>query len=103
MPTSRRSSKRPYQAGHVPLDTDRATGGRRSEAAPDGEWTVQKVGGSERPYRCPGCDQLITPGTPHVVAWAADGLFGAESALADRRHWHSTCWSARLRRRPGRR
>lgn len=103
MPSSRRSSKRPYAAGHVPLDAERVRGGRTSEEGPDGSWTVQRVGGSERTYRCPGCDQEILPGTPHVVAWAADGLFGADAALADRRHWHGACWSARSRRGPTRR
>jgi hypothetical protein len=103
VPSGRRSSKRPYASEHVPLDLDRASGGRRAESGADGEWTVQRVGGSEKSFRCPGCDQLIAPGTPHLVAWAADGMFGAEHALADRRHWHTACWQARLRRRPGRR
>ncbi len=85
----------------MPLDLDRASGGRSAEHGPDGEWTVQRVGGSDRTFRCPGCDQLIAPGTPHLVAWAADGMFGVEQALADRRHWHAACWSARGRRRPG--
>ena len=100
---ARRSGKRPYGTEHVPLDLERVRGGRSSEDAADGLWIVQQVGGSDRTYRCPGCDQEIATGTPHVVAWAADGLFGADLALADRRHWHSACWSARLRRRPGRR
>ncbi len=103
MPSTRRSGKRPYAAEHVPLDLERVRGGRSTEDAADGSWTVQRVGGSERTFRCPGCDQEIAPGTPHVVTWAADGLFGAEAALADRRHWHSTCWTARGRRRPTRR
>lgn len=103
MPSSRRSAKRPYAAEHVPLDLDRVRGGRSSEHAADGTWTVQRVGGSDRTYRCLGCDQEIAPGTAHVVAWIEDGLFGADTALADRRHWHSACWSARLRRRPDRR
>lgn len=98
MPRSRRSAKRPYAADHVPLDVDRATGGRRSESAADGEWVVQKLRGSDREYRCPGCDQLVAAGTPHVVAWRTDGLFG--DAVDDRRHWHSACWDARARRGP---
>lgn len=47
-------------------------------------------------YRCPGCDQEIPAGMPHLVAWPASGLGGAE----DRRHWHRPCWEARLRRVP---
>lgn len=101
MPSSRRSSKRPYAAPHVPLDVDRATGGRRAESAPDGEWVVQHVRGSEREYRCPGCDQVIAPGTAHVVAWREDDLLGA--GVEGRRHWHAACWQARARRGPTRR
>jgi hypothetical protein len=43
-------------------------------------------------YRCPGCDQLIPAGVPHVVAWRADG------SGDDRRHWHTACWTGRERR-----
>lgn len=103
VPSSRRSGKRPYASEHVPLDLDRVRGGRTTEDAADGSWTVQRVGGSDRTFRCPGCDQEIAVGTPHVVAWRADGLFGADAALADRRHWHTACWAARHRRGPTRR
>ncbi|MDQ3455075.1 MAG: hypothetical protein M3513_06360 [Actinomycetota bacterium] len=48
---------------------------------------------SPRPYRCPGCDHEIRPGTPHVVVWPAD-----DDEAADRRHWHTSCWHARGRR-----
>ncbi len=62
-------------------------------------WSVRRISGasSERTYRCPGCEQDIVPGTPHVVAWPADGVGG----VGDRRHWHSGCWAARERRHPG--
>ena len=99
MPRSRRSTKRPYGAEHVDLDLDRATGGRTSESAADGEWVVQQVRGSDREFRCPGCDQLVTPGTAHVVAWRADAILG--DPVEGRRHWHASCWQARARRRPG--
>ncbi|WP_082131290.1 hypothetical protein [Cellulomonas sp. FA1] len=101
MPRSRPSSRRPYGAEPVPLDVDRATGGRRSESGPDGEWTVQRVRGSDREYRCPGCDQLVAAGTPHVVAWRTDDWRGA--GVDERRHWHAACWDARGRRGPTRR
>jgi hypothetical protein len=42
---------------------------------------------------------VIPPGVEHVVAWANDGMFGADAALDARRHWHPACWAARLRRR----
>lgn len=95
----RRSSKRPYGAEHPELDVDRARGGRSVQEGPDGSWTVQRVKGSEKAYTCPGCHQQVAPGTAHVVAFANDSLFGADAALADRRHWHSGCWASRGRRR----
>jgi hypothetical protein len=70
------------------------------EEHPDGDWVVRRLSGtsasSANSYRCPGCDQVIPAGTPHVVAWPADRP-GGES---ERRHWHATCWSARGRRTP---
>lgn len=59
------------------------------------DYAVRRItgGASTKPYRCPGCDQLIRPATPHVVAWP---LHDAEAA--DRRHWHMACWRARSRR-----
>ena len=101
MPSSRRSAKRPWAAEHPELDPDRLRGGRRTETAPDGEWTVQTVSGtgSTKTYTCPGCRQDVTPGTAHVVAWATDSLLGAQAALEARRHWHTSCWRSRGRRR----
>ncbi len=101
MPRSRRSARRPYGAEHVALDLDRATGGRRAESGPDGEWAVQHVRGSQREFRCPGCDQVVTAGTAHVVAWRTDGWRG--DGVDERRHWHASCWQARSRRGPTRR
>ncbi|WP_231988178.1 hypothetical protein [Nakamurella panacisegetis] len=48
-------------------------------------------------YRCPGCQQLIPPGTPHLVVWpewVADDVGG----VSDRRHWHTACWQRRVGR-----
>jgi hypothetical protein len=57
------------------------------------EWAVRQGGGSTgKTYRCPGCDQEIRQGVPHVVAWARSGT------VDDRRHWHKACWNARDRR-----
>lgn len=69
------------------MDTVEDFGGR--------DHVVRRVTGSAstKPYRCPGCDQLIRTATPHVVAWPAD-----DTDAADRRHWHSPCWAARSRR-----
>jgi hypothetical protein len=65
----------------------------------DGDWAVRQIpgGAADKTYRCPGCDQLILPGTAHVVAWPVDGRGGTE----ERRHWHGGCWQARHRRGPG--
>lgn len=81
------------------IDLGRALGGaERREAHPDGEWFVRRVtgNGAARAYRCPGCQQEVQPGTPHIVAWPAQGMGGVEQ----RRHWHTTCWTARSRRPP---
>lgn len=76
------------------------TGGtaERSEDWNGVEYRVRSVTGATATgtYRCPGCDQLLAAGIPHVVAWPADDL-----AAEDRRHWHTGCWSARERRGPG--
>jgi hypothetical protein len=68
------------------------------ESYPDGDWFVRRITGSSsaKPYRCPGCDQVIPQATPHVVAWPADDPDGLEH----RRHWHTPCWTARLNRGP---
>jgi len=67
------------------------------EVARDGDWLVRPVSGDTgKAYRCPGCDQEIPPGVPHVVAWPAD----ERGDLSDRRHWHTGCWRARDRRTP---
>ena len=71
----------------------------RSETGPDGEWSVRTVRQSDKSLVCGGCGQTVPAGTSHVVAWAKDSMFGAQSALEDRRHWHTGCWEARARRR----
>ena len=77
------------------------------EEAADGDWVVRPLTGSgtSKAYRCPGCDQEIRPATPHVVTWPAYARdsdldpWDVESAADQRRHWHTTCWRARDRRR----
>ena len=76
---------------------------RRVEGGPDGhEYEVKPVAAARatKTYRCPGCDQEIRPGTAHVVAWPA---YAGESAVDDRRHWHTPCWANRMTRNPTRR
>jgi hypothetical protein len=62
------------------------------------DYVVRGVTGSgaTKAYRCPGCDQEVRIGVPHVVAWPAH-----DSDASDRRHWHTACWAARDRRTPG--
>lgn len=98
MPSSRRSSRRPYGTEHVPVDVERALGGVRHVSDGDGEWTVRRVTG-DKTYRCPGCQQEIPPGTRHVVAWARDAIGGEAAGLESRRHWHASCWERRGRLR----
>ncbi|HEV7789499.1 MAG TPA: hypothetical protein VGP05_10865 [Pseudonocardia sp.] len=95
-----------------------ALGWARTESSSDGDWMVRTIPGVQgrKSYRCPGCDHEIAPGVGHLVVWPAglgleaehDGAPGSETSTeygdADqRRHWHTTCWAARHRRRPGRR
>lgn len=42
-------------------------------------------------YLCPGCNQVIPPGTGHVVVVPVD-------VPDDRRHWHRSCWQRRSHR-----
>ncbi|RRD36766.1 hypothetical protein EII31_00745 [Leucobacter sp. OH2974_COT-288] len=44
-------------------------------------------------YTCPGCGNVIAAGVAHIVAWQADSIWGDSAAIADRRHWHTHCWS----------
>lgn len=97
MPSGRRSSKRPYGQPHPELDVDRVRGsaGARRETGPRGEeFMVAVPRPSEKTYVCPGCSKEIDGMTQHIVAWAADGLFGPDAAAEQRRHWHTGCWNS---------
>ncbi|MGH3822353.1 MAG: hypothetical protein ACRDRA_05885 [Pseudonocardiaceae bacterium] len=85
----------------VPPPAEGGQGWARAERGPEGEWLVRIVSGEQavKSYRCPGCDHEIRPGIAHVVAWPA----AEQGSAADRRHWHTGCWSARTRRAPTRR
>ena len=95
MPSKRRSTKRPYGQPHPELDVERVRGGlgARRQRGPRGEdYWVAIPRPSDKTYTCPACGRDV-PGTQeHIVAWAADGLFGADAAGQDRRHWHRACW-----------
>jgi len=99
-----RSPGRGQSADREPRDIEKAFGFQRVESARDGDWIVRSVAGASttKTYRCPGCDQEIRPGVPHLVAWPADteqAAWHGGGGLDDRRHWHTPCWNARLRRR----
>jgi hypothetical protein len=95
----------PYR-GEVSPRHNRRTGPAAQPRDPDlpgggaADWRgetylVRRVSGAgaRKPYRCPGCDQEISPGTPHVVVWPTD-----QPDAEQRRHWHAACWQARDRR-----
>ncbi|MGH3333335.1 MAG: hypothetical protein ACRDPJ_18720 [Nocardioidaceae bacterium] len=75
--------------------------GTRTEMYGGEEYVVRQVTGSAatKAYRCPGCDQMIRPATPHTVAWPVEPSMFSDSGLDERRHWHTPCWRARDRRR----
>jgi hypothetical protein len=61
------------------------------------EYVVRPVTGSAatKSYRCPGCDHLVRPATPHVVVWPVVASMFSASGLDERRHWHTACWRRR--------
>lgn len=50
---------------------------------------------SDKPYRCPGCDLEVRPGSWHFVVVP-------QGAPDERRHWHERCWQIELNRTRGR-
>lgn len=67
------------------------------ERAGDGDWFVQHIPAINaiKTYKCPECERSITPGTPHLVVWQQDHMFGKARAIEERRHWHKRCWETR--------
>ncbi|HKJ12472.1 MAG TPA: hypothetical protein VJ976_08820 [Ornithinimicrobium sp.] len=100
MPRSNRPRRRPGQRG-APARAP----GAGAERPPNTVrfagtlWTVREVRGNDsgRAFRCPGCQQQVLASTPHTVAWPSQTMHGVEN----RRHWHTRCWAARERRKPG--
>ncbi|RMI32545.1 ATP/GTP-binding protein [Nocardia stercoris] len=91
----RRRPKRPNPRGdREPRPIGDVFGRTESGPGDDENYVVRTVSGARavKTYRCPGCDHEIAPGTPHIVAWPADG--GED----DRRHWHTGCWRGRRTR-----
>lgn len=93
----RRNRSKGYGSSGQSAHDDRARyGGWQSTESWQGEgWSVHHVAGASvegKTYRCPGCDQMIPSGIPHVVAWPE------YAGVDDRRHWHTSCWNAKDRR-----
>lgn len=97
-------SNRKRRGGRIPT---RATGAAPVDRGPvldevefQGQaLAARQVRGNDsgRSYLCPGCQQDVAAATPHTVAWPTASMHGVEN----RRHWHTACWQARDRRRPG--
>jgi hypothetical protein len=101
MPRSnrRRRGGRPRPGGGPP-SAPAARGGQVATTRYAGQvWSVREVRGNDsgRSYLCPGCQQQVGAATPHTVVWPEDAMQGIDN----RRHWHTPCWAARERRRPG--
>ena len=89
-----RGGEKPSEPASGGAGTDRF-GLQSTEFWQGEEWLVRMVNGASargKRYRCPGCDQEIPSGVPHVVAWPEYG------GVDDRRHWHKACWNAKDRR-----
>ncbi|GAB3585960.1 hypothetical protein [Calidifontibacter terrae] len=94
-----RRNRRTPGSSQPPRDLSRMLEvGVRVESYAGQRWNARSVRANSagRSYTCPGCQQVVTSGEPHVVAWPAEGL----GDLSDRRHWHTPCWTARDRRPP---
>jgi hypothetical protein len=88
---ARRPSKHTRQAR--PLSSGHSSAAIKS----DGRWIVRSIAGAAavKSYRCPGCQQPVPPGTPHVVVWPDVPSLSSASGLEERRHWHTACWQRR--------
>lgn len=98
MAKSRRPNKYQRAALQPVSDVSRlAHGGARRESRSGAEWFVRDIPShrAEKAYRCPACGTDVPPGQAHIVAWRADDIFGDESAVRDRRHYHAHCWRLR--------
>ncbi len=82
---------------HVRPPRPLATSFARADDKTDGRWVVQSVPATNavKAYVCPGCQQNVAVGVPHVVVWPHEPRLGSLSPVEDRRHWHSPCWTRR--------
>jgi hypothetical protein len=88
MPRRHRAARERTDA---PEPIERPLGVAPEWASIDG-YSIRAVSGERgKPYRCPGCQQLIGPGVPHLVVMP-------EGDVEGRRHWHTPCWRREVRR-----
>lgn len=94
-PRRNKPKKRNGRNAAKPEERDLAASHETIEEHHEGIYMVRRITGSSstKPYRCPGCDQLIPMATPHTVAWI-------EHDVESRRHWHTACWNKRDARKP---
>ncbi len=92
MAKARRGGRRPRREPVRPLAIDQS-----GVSKSDGRWIVRPMSGSAtlKPYRCPGCQQIIPAGAGHLVVWPELPSMLAASGVEERRHWHRTCWERR--------
>ena len=92
MAKARRRPARPRRPTVRPLSVDQTASPKQ-----DGRWIVRPMSGSAtvKPYRCPGCQQIIAAGTGHLVVWPELPSMLAASGVEERRHWHRACWDRR--------
>ncbi|WP_066527395.1 hypothetical protein [Corynebacterium bouchesdurhonense] len=93
----RKNRRAPRTPGYIlPRDGSTFIGTQEMEGP---SWThgemycVRQIGAAAavKFYVCPRCNQNISPGVAHVVAWPRDSGRGVD----DRRHWHRHCWERR--------
>ncbi|MFC5280882.1 ATP/GTP-binding protein [Arcanobacterium canis] len=89
----RRSKK--YDREFRPLNTHALMGYTRYEIRGGLEYKVHHIKSAAKEYICPGCGGRIVTGESHEVAWTEEHLMGARAGQEARRHWHTSCWSAR--------
>jgi hypothetical protein len=89
MPRRHRAAR---ERAALPVRPERPKGFAPEWATAEGTTVRAVVGETTKAYRCPGCQQEIRPGTPHLVVVI-------EGDVEGRRHWHSPCWRTEMRRR----
>jgi hypothetical protein len=87
MPRRHRSARERERSGE---DLERPRGVAPRWAQVEGTVVRAVSGESGKTYRCPGCQQEIRRGTPHLVVVTEGNVEG-------RRHWHTSCWRYELR------